>query len=355
MARPRLDRPRFRLVLRGDRYYIRWWQDGRWHRVSTGAADRGAAGKALAQFEAGFATPPPAPQATIGALLDAYIEDRRPRVAALDTLEVACKSLRRHLGDLLPQHLSRERCRLYARQRRAEGYLVGPPQARRRKPVADGTVIRELVTLRAALRNAGGEAASAANLVETPRNPPPRDRWLSRAEAARLLDSAKLPHVKLFVALALYTAGRSGALLALTWDAVDFAAGVISLGVGVGNKGRAVVPLAAALRPLLLESHAGATGKHVIEHGGDQVASIKTGFNAAARRAGLAGVTPHVLRHTAATWMAIGGIPMSEIARYLGNSEAMVEKVYAKHSPDYLRRAAEVLSGPVAPLKAVDK
>ncbi len=38
------------------------------------------------------------------------------------------------------------------------------------------------------------------------------------------------------------------------------------------------------------------------------------------------------------------GIPLSEVARLLGNSEAMVGQVYGKHSPDYLRRAVGVLN-----------
>jgi hypothetical protein len=37
------------------------------------------------------------------------------------------------------------------------------------------------------------------------------------------------------------------------------------------------------------------------------------------------------------------GIPLREVARLLGDSEAMVEKVYGKHAPDYLRRAVNAL------------
>lgn len=59
----------------------------------------------------------------------------------------------------------------------------------------------------------------------------------------------------------------------------------------------------------------------------------------------LEGVTPHTLRHTAATWMVAGGVPLGEVARYLGDSERTTERVYAKHSPDYLRGAARVLGG----------
>ena len=356
MARPRLDRPNFRLVQRGDRYYVRWWEDGRWQRLSTGTSDRSEAGRFLAQFEAGYGTPPPIDQPTVSQVLDAYLADRKPRVAAYATLELACKALRRHLGDLEPQHITRERSRLYARQRRAEGYQVGPPNKRRRKPVSDGTIIRELVTLRAALRNNGSvAAATASNVIETPRNPQPRDRWLTREEAAQLLASAKLPHVKLFIGLALYTAGRRGALLTLSWSAIDLKARTINLGAGAGNKRRAIVPIAAPLLDLLIEAEKGKTGPYVIEHGGEAVKNIKTGFAAAATRAGLSAVTPHVRRHPAATWMASAGVPLQEIARFLGNSLAMVEKVYAKHSPDYLRRAADALSGPVAPVTLVGK
>ena len=28
MARPRLDSPNYKLVRRGDTFYVRWWQDG---------------------------------------------------------------------------------------------------------------------------------------------------------------------------------------------------------------------------------------------------------------------------------------------------------------------------------------
>ena len=30
MARPKLEAPNYRLVRRGSRYYVRWWEDGEW-------------------------------------------------------------------------------------------------------------------------------------------------------------------------------------------------------------------------------------------------------------------------------------------------------------------------------------
>lgn len=346
MARPRFDSPRFRLIRRGARFYVRWWTDGAWQRVSTSTDDPAQAARYLAQFSAGAAQAPAPAVPTVGHILDAYLADRKPRVAAYATLEAAAKALRRHLGDLEPAHLGTTQSRLYLRRRRTEGHMVGPADAKRRKTTADGTVARELVTLRAALRWAvqAGWIATAPH-IETPKAAPARDRWLTREEAAKLLAACKAPHLRLFAALALYTAARSQAILDLTWPQVDLAAGIITYGAGTGNKRRSVVPIAAALAPYLADARRAATVARVIEFGGDPVASIKTGFRAACRRAGLLGVTPHILRHTAATWMAVAGVPMAQIARFLGNSESMVEKVYAKHSPDYLRAAAAALSG----------
>jgi integrase len=58
----------------------------------------------------------------------------------------------------------------------------------------------------------------------------------------------------------------------------------------------------------------------------------------------LEGVSQHVLRHSAAVHMAEAGVPMSEIAQFLGHSSTSVtERVYARYSPDHLRRAAAVV------------
>jgi integrase len=346
MARPKLDAPNYRLVRRGSRFYVRWWAEGAWQRVSTGETDKRRATIWLAQFVAGRGTPAPPEQPTVSMILDGYLADRKPVVRGYGALEVVAKALRRHLGDLQPDHLTKERSRFYLKQRRAEGHMVGPATARRKKPIKDGTVIRELVTLRAALRWAHSERwISDVPYIETPRQPPPRDRWLTREEADRLLASAQAEHVKTFLAICLYTAARAGAVLELTWDQVNLESGLIDLGHAPGGKARAVVPIAANLLPILTKAREAATCAHVIEHAGNGVASVKTGTRAAARRANLPGVTPHVLRHTAATWMAMKGVPIEQIARLLGHGDSRItERVYAKHTPEYLRRAIDALS-----------
>jgi integrase len=79
------------------------------------------------------------------------------------------------------------------------------------------------------------------------------------------------------------------------------------------HKGRAIAPMTSALRGVLLEAQRGALSDFVIEWAGKRVASVKRGVKAAGRGAGLATVSPHVLRHSAAVRMAEDGIPMEEI------------------------------------------
>ncbi len=53
-------------------------------------------------------------------------------------------------------------------------------------------------------------------------------------------------------------------------------------------------------------------------------------------------VTPHILRHTRATWLVQSGIDLWEAAGTLGMSVQMLEEVYGHHSPDFQKKAAEV-------------
>jgi hypothetical protein len=61
----------------------------------------------------------------------------------------------------------------------------------------------------------------------------------------------------------------------------------------------------------------------------------------AIRLAGLSGtVTPHALRHTAATWLMHRGQRLREAAGFLGMSPEVLQQVYGDHHPDDLQSAA---------------
>ena len=243
----------------------------------------------------------------------------------------AWKSLGPFYGALRPDQCSRLVSREYAARRMARG-------------ISAGTVIRELGMLRAALQ--WHDRNTVADF-EMPESPPPRERHLTRAEYEALVSAADRAHVKLFIVLALATAGRASAILDLTWDRVDFDRGLIRLsagGPGERTKGRATVPMTSRAREALTEAHKRRTCDYVIEWGGAQVASIKKGFALTCARAGLKGVTPHVMRHTAAVYLAEAGVPMEQIAAYLGHSDpTTTARVYARFSPTFLASAAAAL------------
>lgn len=345
MPRPKSEQPTYSLTQRGGVYYVGWWQDGRARRISCRTSDKGEARRFLAEFKAGLDAPAIPSSPTIGAVLEGYRADRI-RVTHSATITYDCRSLERHLADLPVVLLADEQIDRYTAARRQEG--AGGASAKYRtqvRPLSDGTLVRELGTLRAALAWAVRKKwISAAPVVDRPSAPRARERWLTHAEASMLLESAHAAHVRVFIALALYTGARAGALLELTWQRVDLAAGTINLGEARGRKRRPTIPLTGELRAILEPAAAAATSPFVIEFGGAPVASIKTGFKAAARRAKLERVTPHILRHTAATWMVQRNVPTPMIAAWLGNTEAMIEKVYGHHSPEWLQQAAAALS-----------
>jgi integrase len=270
---------------------------------------------------------------TVATIWQAYRADRDGRAVAR-TMEWTGKAVLAHFGTIHPASITTAACRAYVAARRKAGR-------------ADGAIWTELNHLRIALSWAARhQLIAAAPPIELPPRPAPKDRYLTRDEIARLLDAATQPHIRLAVLLMLSTGARIGAVLDLTWTRVDFARGVIDLRLsGTGpRKGRAVVPMNAGLRAALQTAREAALSDHVIEWAGGPVGSIRRGFAAAVTAAGLQAVSPHVLRHSAAVHMAEAGVPMSEIAQFLGHSStAVTERIYARYSPDHLRRAADVV------------
>src|SRR5690606_16530749 len=127
----------------------------------------------------------------------------------------------------------------------------------------------------------------------------------------------------------------------LTWDRVDIERRMIQLRNPFDRdrrKGRATVPVNDTLLTALQEAQRGALTPFVIEWASEPVKSIKRGLKAAGAAAGRPDVSPHMLRHSAAVWMAEGGHSMAEIAQFLGHDdERTTARIYARFSPTHLR------------------
>lgn len=137
-------------------------------------------------------------------------------------------------------------------------------------------------------------------------------------------------------------------ILSLRWAQVDLDAGRINFnppGRRQTNKRRPRVPIAPQLLPHLRRARQRGTDLgFVIHRDGQRLGDIKKGLAAACKRAGLEGVSPHVLRHTAATWLMQADVLLWEASGFLGMTKETLERVYGHHHPDFLKNAARAFS-----------
>ncbi len=330
--------PRLRWLDKRNCFYITWTQDGRSRECSTGTADRAQAEIAFAewlQLRRRRDGPSDPSSILVTDVLNHYLQERGPKLAAPGRIAYAVLALTDFfegstLADVTPQTSGRYE------ERRAR---------------ARGTVRRELGVLRAAINYAHRSGVITRPVpVELPEPPLPRDRWLTRQEAAHLLRAARTPQARLymplFILLGLYTGRRKEAILSLRWPQVDLEAERINFEVAGRrrtNKKRGVIPIPPRLLPNLRRARKRGTDLGYVLHiNGERIGDIKKGFAAACYRAGLEGVLPHTLRHTAATWIARDGTTsLEDAADYLSMSHETLRNVYRHNHPDFLRGAAE--------------
>jgi integrase len=317
-------------------YYIHWSDNRRSKRQSTGEREVAAASAFLDEWLR-LARAKAAPDAlTCRDLWGAKYGGR-----AAERVRYAWANMEPVFGDLRPIEVTQERMDAYA-DARAAGKIG-------KKAAAPSTIRLEMSLLRASWNHAVQKRRIATTdlpvLDALPDASPPRDRWLRDEEVKRLFAAAAGRHrIELFLWLALETAARRTAILELRWEQVDWETGVIHYlpaGQAQTSKRRASVPISAALRPVLLRAYEDRTTPYVL----GRPTPIRDALVSVAAVAGVAGVTPHVLRHTAATRMARAGVPLWLIAKVLGNTVEQVENVYAKHSPEMLVGAVEAISG----------
>jgi integrase len=348
--------------------YIRWTERGRPRVRATGyaadAPDQAAAaqqyfGRWLAERARAARKGPGDPaQVWVRDVIEDYVRERADTVAAADTMMLCARPLMHFFADDTVATMTPGRVREYWDWRRRHSIRVVNPDIGTieiiERPIAASTVIRDLAgVLRPAIRHAVQQRRLMPGeyYVPTPSAPPGREYWITRSEAARLLwetrrDKRARLHLPLYTLIALYTGQRRGAILDLTWRQVDLITGRIDFnppGRIQTKKRRPRIPIPRSLLAALRRAHRRASSEYVIAYRGEKVADIKTGFNSAAKRAGIPDCTSHTLRHTAATWMAQRGVPMGKIGEYIGHSEARTTELYAHAHPDFMSEAKRAL------------
>lgn len=245
-------------------------------------------------------------------------------------------------------------CRAYASQR--------PPVAGR----------RELEDLRAAINYHRKEGLCSEIVgVWLPMRPDSRERWLTRSEAARLIwalwryreiqkgvktDKRCRRHVARFVLVGLYTGTRAAAICNAAirptpgTGYVDLDRGVFyrrTPGARDTKKKQPPARISARLLAHLRRwQRLGISRDFIVEWQHRPVKSVRKAFSHGVNDAGLKGrVTPHTLRHTAATWLMQAGVDPWDASGLLGLSVETLLRVYGHHHPDFQAEAAEALSG----------
>ncbi|MCW0206024.1 MAG: site-specific integrase [Achromobacter sp.] len=339
--------PGARLEWREDRrcWEIIWYERGQRKRKSAGTADRAIADQRLAEhlIPAEPIGPRDPTQRRIAEALTDYATERAEHIIGKATLGYNIKALWPFWAHLTVSIIRENTCRGYVAHRAGEG-------------VSASTAGRELSVLGAALRH-DWKAGRLTELVPVwlPPKADPKDRWLTRSEAAALLRACRDNreqqwHLALFIRLGLYTGARAEAILSLRWPQVDLERRLIDFnppGRARTKKGRPIIPIPGRLlAPLRAARRRGTDLGPVLHYFGEPVGSVKKAFARACQRAELEDVTPHTLRHTCASWLAQQGVPFPVIARYLGHSDSRTtERVYAHHAPDYLEAARRALDG----------
>lgn len=320
-----LDRARNQWVIRDRHKNIR---------TDCFGGDTRAAERRLAEYIASKHKPAPSASPLIADVLNAYAQDKGGTGRRMSNVHHTVSNLARWFGGKSLADISARTCRDFTSVRT-------PSSAR-----------RDLETLRAAIRHWHKEYGPLQSVPQIwlPPKEEPRERWLTRSEAARLLRGARRSqHLARFILVGVYTGTRTSALLALQWSWLDLDACIMHRRApetaDSATKRKPPVRLGRRILAHLRRWKRidGPLVTHVVHYDGQPIKSVKRSWAQAVMRAGLSDdVTPHCLRRTRATWLMQAGVDMWEAAGHLGMTTTMLERVYGKHHPDWQKRAAEV-------------
>ncbi|HWK65349.1 MAG TPA: tyrosine-type recombinase/integrase [Rhizobiaceae bacterium] len=303
-----------------------------------------------------------ASEITIGDILTVYLDDKAPEQ---DVARIA--RLNEFFGAKTVSEIKGKLCREFAEHR-------GTQSGAR----------RDLEVMRAAVRYYHKEhGLDVVPAFTLPQKSQPRERYLTRSEAAALLLAAlgwekkkvgtgpnsyekwvrrryhRGSHLARLIIIGLYTGTRPGAIKGLQWMRnttggwADLDRGVIfrrAEGERVAhNKRKPPVKMARRLlahmkRWKRMDGWSDDTVgvRHVVHYYGAPVTKENKAFRSAIAAAGLTSeVTPHVLRHTRGTWLAQAQVPPNEAAASLGLTVDEYERTYLHNDPNFQQAAAD--------------
>ena len=279
---------------------------------------------------------------TVTDLLTAYETEYLPSKAATTRYQLGHMFawLRRELGPMLLTDLTPAFLRTWRDDLTGRGY-------------APGTVRRYLDCLSGplsiAVRDYEWLPSNPLRKVQKPPETPARVRFLSDDERKALLLNCAIsrnPHLYTFVLLALSTGARKNQLLQLRWRDVDVARGMLRL-QPFKQAPRRSLPLRGPVLTLLTKLGVDKTPEAWVfaRHDGRKPTLLDAAFQVACARSGITDMRIHDLRHTTASYLAMNGATLREIAEVLGHKTLAQTMKYSHlsegHTGDILGKMVE--------------
>jgi integrase len=176
--------------------------------------------------------------------------------------------------------------------------------------------------------------ASPLQRVRRLREPRGRVRYLSEEERPRLLAACQASHNRSLypvVLLALSTGARKQELLSLTWRDVDLRRAQLTIEHSKNGERRTLPLVGLALETVHTLARVRRIDTPLLFPRADGRTSLdlRYAFHQALREAGLVDFRFHDLRHTAASYLAMQGASLVEIAEVLGHKTLTMVKRYA--------------------------
>jgi integrase len=337
---------KFSLSRRRDRssWYITWFdpKSKQTRRKTTGTGNLEQAQRALAEhFQQHEQLCNERPEdVPLMVILDRYYEEHGRYLPSRKSVSSAIAIFRTYFGNSTVSEFRRKDQERFIRELQDQGKSTG-------------YVSRIMSVAKAALNRArANEELSAVPAFVPLKRGAPRRRVLAATEVAALFNAAKESSQFWYLLLAICTGARPSAILELTREQVDTANKLVHLdppGRDQTKKRRPVVPMVTALARWVSPIASG----YLVHHDGKPYSYLgwKAIFRRLVKRAGLQGVSPYTLRHTVATVLATKGVPMQEIAAFMGHhSQGGTTGLYVHYSPAHMRQLVEALDAYVSEL-----
>ena len=336
--------------------------------TGAGANERASAEAALQQYLARHHRPPRGAnrpsELLIAEVMARYLEEHAPTRPSAAWIARMATDVLRWWGEKALSEVNGRNCRDYVTWRTAQP--VAACTRNKGRMVGLQTARHELAIMRAAIRfyhREYGPLQSVPAVRLPPKSPAREDYFWSRDEAARRIRAARrrpeTHHIVRMILIGIYSGTRSGAMFKLRWlpsttgGWIDVDSEIIHRRALQAVRTKKRQPPARIHKRLLPhlrkwrreDMERGIT--NVIHYGGQPIKEkVRSSWQTLRKEAGgTRKDSPHILRHTAATWFMSWGLDVALIAGYLGMSVDVLLDVYGHHHPMFQEPSPKLRPG----------